>query len=185
MMVESEPMIFVNTVRKEFRFLQEIYRFRYIDSRIFADAGAVVRYESPEVWFEIWYDHLRGGEFSINMGLLAREELIIALPYHLMAYSSPSLERCLHQFAESVAHEAQPLLLGETSAFQRSLQEQQERSAQWWCEDRLNRIRAEALDAWQRKDYGKVIAFYESMGDDLSEAEQKRLALARKYKGSS
>lgn len=46
--------------------------------------------------------------------------------------------------------------------------------------DDLRRVRAEARNAWRRKHYGDVIRCYESIAQQLSPLEEKRLAYALK-----
>ncbi len=65
--------------------------------------AAVIRYESNRAYLEIWFDALRGGDLSVVLGLLCKQEIHANFAHTYMADTSPELEHCIHRLATQVA----------------------------------------------------------------------------------
>jgi len=180
-MQDNSTTSFIHTVEEAFRFLQEKYPFFMCESRILDGEGAVVRYESPLAYVEVWYDALRGGDLSVSFGLLSESQSRVPFLHTYMASSSPALEHCIYKLAMQVAEEAQPLLTGDADAYLYRQQDHDRHRFEWWHEMHLRGIRDNAEYAWQHKDYMRVISLLESISTDLADVEKKRLAYARKH----
>jgi hypothetical protein len=73
-----------------------------------------------------------------------------------------------------------PALKGDQLFFERLGHSRSQRSNAYMKELRLDRTRTEVETAWHQKDYPRVIELYDSMFEDVTPAEAKRLAYAKK-----
>ena len=104
-----------------------------------------------------------------------------ATNYHpYQVHTAASVERFVLELAKLVKEFAIPALSGDNVFFQQLSELRTHRSDEYLKGMRLNRTRTEVETAWHQKNYPRVIELYDSMHDDLSPAEAKRLAYAKK-----
>jgi hypothetical protein len=96
-----------------------------------------------------------------------------------------TLGRFVRILAEWTQTYARPALAGDEEFFNEISAREDERWRERQTEDRAKELRAEADDAWRRKDYSAVVQAYTALDQlpsiDLSRSEQGRVSYARKH----
>lgn len=158
------------------------------------DGPGEVRFQSAEsIVCIVWNE--RSGELDVYLkplqdafeekpyslrDLLAMESK--DLPEAREPFQVPEQEQLrpfLKRLADDVNEYASKALTGDRMYYRR-LSEYRSRQARSFMESmRLRQARARADEAWGRRNYGQVVEQYESMRDNLSAAELKRLEIAK------
>jgi hypothetical protein len=183
---------FGEAVVSAFKFLVEDYSFRCVRKDV-----TIVRFESDSVFVNVYHGRI-SFELNVEIGELAIVEGRPENPFtigeilHLVnpkeatnyrpfqVHTAESVKKFVGELARLVKEHAVPALVGDHDFFQRVSEVQAKRSDAYLKELRLNRTRTQVEAAWHQKDYPRVAEFYDSMMDDLTPAEAKRLAYAKK-----
>lgn len=99
----------------------------------------------------------------------------------LQASSAERVKRLVPQLAEYVEKYAASALEGNPHIFEKLAEIRHNNSERYMKEMRLNRVRPAANKAWRDKDYVELIRLYESIHEDLTAAESKKLEYSRKH----
>jgi hypothetical protein len=183
---------FAEAVTSTFNFLLEDFSFRCVRKDV-----TIVRFESNSVFLNVYHGRISfelnveigeltaGGELPENpftigeiLHLVNPKEAITYHPYQV--HTADSVKRFVAELAQLVKEYAVPALIGDHDFFRRVADVQAKRSNAYMKELRLNRTRTEVETAWHQKNYPRVIELYDSMHEDLTPAEAKRLAYAKK-----
>jgi hypothetical protein len=183
---------FVDAVTSAFNFLVEDFSFTCVREDI-----TLVRFESNSVFVNVYHGRV-SFELNVEIGELTigeqRPEVSFtigeilhlvnpteATSYHpYQVHTVDSVKKFVAELAKLVKEYAIPALMGDHDFFQRVAEVQAKRSDAYLKDLRLNRTRTDVETAWHQKNYSRVIELYDSMFDDLTPAEAKRLAYAKK-----
>jgi hypothetical protein len=183
---------FVDAAICAFNFLVKDFSFRCVRQDI-----TFVRFESNSVFVNVYHGRV-SYELNAEIGQLAIGEGHPEVPFtigeilHLVdpkeatnyhpyqVHTADSVRKFITELAELVKEYATPALLGDHEFFQRVAEVQGKRSNAYLKKLQLNRTRTEVETAWHQKNYRRVIELYDSMHEDLTPAEAKRLAYAKK-----
>jgi hypothetical protein len=183
---------FTEAVMSAFKFLVEEFSFTCVRHDV-----TFVRFESDSVFVNVYHGRI---SFELNVeigelmvgGVLPENPFTIGEILHLVdpeeaanyrpfqVHTLESVKKFVLELARLVKKYAIPALIGERDFFQRVSEVQAKRSNAYLKDLRLNRTRTEVETAWHQKNYPRVIELYDSMYEDLTPAEAKRLAYAKK-----
>jgi hypothetical protein len=194
---DHDQLGFVAEVTSAFRFLSTDYGFRCI--RI---DPSFVRYESSLTFINIYHGR-RSSELGVEIGKLENisglqenwytigEVLdLIGVRKKLgftffQASTRERVQMLVPKLAEYVKEYAKPILEGNLQIFERLHDLRHKKSEEYIKDMRLSQIREEAEKVWHKKDYAKLVELYNSMKDDLTPVEVKKLEYAQKHLHSS
>lgn len=187
---DRSDLRFVEAVQAAFHFVEDL-GFRLVS----VEPPTFVRYESDAV-FLIVYHGRRSYEVNVEIGQIADPvghsyrlpDVLRALLGHddkrqtyFQASDLQGVHRCVHAVAELVASHYGLLLKGDEAVFGRVAAQTAE-AARALTKDVVQRpVREAAEKAWHAKNYAKVSELYNSIRDDLSPMERKRLKYADKH----
>lgn len=179
---------FADLVKEEFAFLSR-HGFS-----VFSDSFGEVRFHSKNTAVSVTWDR-RSGELDVYLEPLRDVETgkpyslrdVLAMrgvaspearqPFQVSSLSK--LQPFLHRLANDVGEYASEALAGDRMYYRR-LSEFRSKQAQNFMRDmRVRRARTNAAEAWKDQKYGHVVEQYESIMDDLTPAERKKLDIAR------
>ncbi|MHB1457190.1 MAG: hypothetical protein ACYC0V_09780 [Armatimonadota bacterium] len=164
-----------------------------------SDDFSELRYESKSMYVTIFYAHMES-ELSLRIGLLGAErdldeywrgfDLDEALL--LSGKAIKSFINAVHTRSESSLREAVDALswiveydlydaLCDPKIIIRWMEIRKLRNEDECIEEILLWKREEAEDAWQQKDYAKLISIYDNLSGSLTPLEQKRVSFAKKH----
>jgi hypothetical protein len=156
----------------------------------------LVRYESPEVFVNIYHGrasyelgfeigrlasdaHKKENTFSID-DILDLVGVRAETGNNLLQASTPEgVNRFVPMLAALVKKHAAPVLQGDVDLFERLAEIQSKKSDQLLKKWSLDDIRKEAEGAWHQKNYARVAELFESIQEELTPAEAKKLDYAR------
>ena len=186
---------FSEAVQSAFGFLQQDYGFRCVEA-----GPTFVRYESDLAFVNIYH-----GRASYELGFeVGRRPDVRGQPesHYTMAEilqlaaaeaeagnscfqasTREGVQQLVPRLAALVRKYAPPALRGDPSTFDRLRELQSANSQRYINESRLARVREQAEEAWQKKWYPLVVRLYESIPQDLTRVEARRLEYARKHAG--
>jgi hypothetical protein len=183
---------FPEAVMSAFKFLMEEFSFTCVRKDV-----TFVRFESNSAFVNVY--HGRGSfELNVEIGELTIGEGHPEIPFtigeilHLVnpkeatnyrpfqVHTMESVKKFVSELANLVKQYAIPALTGDHGFFQRVAEVQAQRSNEYLKGLHLSRTRTEVETAWHQKNYPRVIELYDSMLEDLTPAEAKRLAYAKK-----
>jgi hypothetical protein len=183
---------FVDAVISAFNFLVEDFSFTRVRQDI-----TFVRFESNSVFVNVYHGRV-SFELNVEIGELAIGEGHPEVPFtigEILHFVSPkeatnyhpyqvhtadSVKKFVAELAKLVKEYAIPALIADHDFFQRVSDVQAKRSNAYLKGLHLNRTRTQVETAWHQKNYPRVIELYDSMLEDLTPAEAKRLAYAKK-----
>jgi hypothetical protein len=183
---------FVDAVISAFNFLVEDFSFRCVRQDI-----SLVRFESNSVFVNVYHGRV-SFELNVEIGELAIGEGNPEVPFtigeilHLVnpkeatnyhpyqVHTVDSVKKFVTELAKLVKEYAIPALMADHDFFQQVAEVQAKRSDAYLKNLHLNRIRTDVEAAWHQKNYPRVIELYDSMLEDVTPAEAKRLAYAKK-----
>jgi len=175
-----------------FNFLTKEYGFRLVKAE-----PTFVRYESPHVFVNVYHgrasyelgfeigrliDAAGQGEHPFSLAMVielmgAQKETGYTL---LQASSSESVKKQVPKLADLVKKYAAPALEGDSGTFKLLAETRSRMSDKLHKDMKLRDAREEADKAWRGKDYSKLASLYESISEDLTAAESKKLDYAKK-----
>lgn len=158
--------------------------------------GNYVRWQSSDVFVEIYFDSRRSYEFDARIGRLGVLINGNEIPYGLdemarlgglswgtravRACSEAELDARLAEMAEAMKVAALRFLLNDTQAYV-ILQQQRERECTAYAEEtELRRARETAEKAWKQGDFRTVVDTYKRHWQHLTPSERKRYEIALK-----
>jgi hypothetical protein len=175
-----------------FKFLLTEYEF--ICVRV---EPSFVRYESSSIFVNIYHGRT-SSELDVEIGKLenipglqenwytigevmdlvgVREKLKFTF---FQASTQERVKMLVPKLAEYVREYAKPIFEGNTQIFEKLEELRSKKSDEYIKEMYLRRIREEAEKSWHKKDYAKLVELYNSMKDDLTMVEAKKLEYAQK-----
>lgn len=189
--------------REELRFPQEVeYAFRYLVDdygfRVVRSEARFVRYESPNAFVHISHGE-QSFEFGFEAGQLINGQQVEERPFYLgdflemagvsdpdkarydyAAVTPHGVKKLLPEFARIVRRFAEHAFEGNPEIFDILRQVRDS-----WIDrsDRLQQLkvlRRNVAEAWQARNYSKVATLLETMQDDLSPSEAKKLDYCRR-----
>jgi hypothetical protein len=182
---------FTEAVLAAFDFLTNQYGFRV--KRI---EPTFVRYESPLVFVNIYHGRA-SYELGVQIGRLAddlsQEESAFSLAdildlngaqdetcHALLQASTPeTINKSVPLLASQIRRHAAPVLRGDPDVLAQLADVQSKKSDQLAKKWKLEDIRKEAQDAWHQKNYARVAELFDSIMEELTPAEAKKLDYAR------
>lgn len=178
---------FERLTKEFFAFLETSFGF----TRRLVDASQV-RYETKKVYVLIGYDFNRSYEVSVDLGEICAAGPAFNFGEVLRYAKAPPevsssfqvtsvdvLEQCLERLAQALWKYGPELLRDDRNAFAQLASLRDKESRKFELESRLRHARSDAESAWQKKDYGSVVAALESLSEHLSSAEKIRLEYSR------
>jgi hypothetical protein len=183
---------FAEAVTYAFKFLVEDFAFRCVRKDV-----TIVKFESDFVFVNVYHGRI---SFELNVeigertvgGVLPENPFTIEDILHLVnpkeatnyrpyqVHTFDSVRKFVSELSRLTKEYAIPALKGDRHFFERLNDSRTQRSNAYMKELRLNRTRTEVETAWHQKNYPRVVELYDSMMDDLTPAETKRLAYAKK-----
>jgi hypothetical protein len=184
---------FAEAVLSAFDFLTREYDFHLVRAE-----PTFVRYESPNVFVNIYHGRA-SYELGVEIGQLisalsqedqpfsigeiidlmgAREETGYTF---LQASTAARVSEYVPKLADFVKKSAAPALEGDTDIFRQLAEKRSEKSDELLKEWHLSDVREKADIAWQEKNYAKLADLYESIREELTPAEAKKLDYAKKH----
>jgi len=186
---ERTSLGFIKAVRTAFKFLVEDFSFTCVKEDV-----TFVRFESTTVFVNVYHGrasyelNVEVGELAMTpensftlgeiLHVVAAKESLTYRPYQVT--TSESVVKFIQEIARLVKEYATPALIGDRDFFMRLSEIRVQRSDDYLKKLHLNRIRTEVETAWHQKNYPRVVELYDSMLGDLTPAEAKRLAFAKK-----
>jgi hypothetical protein len=182
---------FTEAVLSAFDFLTS--RYGFVIKRI---EPTFVRYESANVFVNIYHGRA-SYELGVEVGRLAddlsKEESAFSLAdildltkahdktgHTILQASTPeTVDKFVPMLAALVSKYAAPILRGDSDVFARLTDVQSRKSDQLLKKWELEDIRKEAEDAWHQRNYAKVAELFESIQEELTPAEAKKLDYAK------
>lgn len=183
---------FAEAALSAFSFLSSQYDFHLVKVE-----PTFVRYESPILFVNIY--HGRGSfELGFEIGLLekdsAQKESAFSLGdvldlleireetgyTFLQASTVERVKTLVPTLATLVQNYADPVLRSEAGVFDRLTYLQSKKSDELLKEWSLREVREKAAKAWQERNYSELASLYESISEDLTAAESKKLEYAKK-----
>lgn len=180
---------FVKLVERSFAFLEDL-GFR----RTSTEPG-LVEYESDRAFVNLSWD-VRSGELNALLGLVPRTGQawdkyaladilgVAGLPASDCRPAQVAEERRLEPFiarlAGNIRTHAQPALLGDRAYFRRLEAFRAATANAQMREMKLRQVRAEVEQAWQERQFERVVSLYTSVEDALSESELSKLEYAKR-----
>jgi len=189
--VDRAELGFVEAAQAAFSFLVEDRGFRLVR----LEPPTFLRYESDTIFVNIYHGR-QSYELNVEIGRIADPmgrsyrlpEVLGALfgwddrrRTYFQASSSPVVRRCIETIADLVTRHYQQVLMGDREALDRIAAHTAEKAHMLEKEAVQRRVRGAAEKAWRAKNYAKVRELYESIRDDLSLVERKRLEYAEKH----
>ncbi len=181
---------FSDIVRRTFAFLEEA------GFRCTQDGPTRLEYETDNVFVAITWD-CRSGEVNEYIGLQPRRgerkygfsfsDLLAMegadLPERKMPFQVANENR-LGPFVEKLAEDtkafAQPALAGDRMYFRRLKTFTNAAARTYMRGMKIRGVRFQAEEAWQRRDFERVIYLYSSIENDLSRSERGKLDYAKR-----
>jgi hypothetical protein len=190
---ERTSLGFADAVLSAFAFLIKDFSFRCVKRDV-----TFVRFESDTVFVNVYHGrasyelNVEIGESVIGKQLpespfTIGEILHTVIPTEALNYhpyqvtTRESVQKFVHELARLVKEYATPALLGDHEFFQRVSKVQAQRSDNYLRGLHLNRTRTEVETAWRQRNYTRVIELYDSIKDDLTPTEAKKLEYATKH----
>jgi hypothetical protein len=183
---------FAEAASSAFNFLLEDFSFKCVKQDV-----TFVRFESNRTFVNVYHGR-KSFELNVEIGeliayrglpenpftigeildLVNAKEAINYHPYQV--HTAASVQKFLFELAKVVKEFAIPAIAGDQLFFQRLSDLRTHRSDEYLKEMRLNRTRTDVETAWHQKNFRRVVELYDSMLEDLTPAESKRLAYAKK-----
>jgi hypothetical protein len=183
---------FPEAVTSAFNFLVKDYSFRCVERDV-----TFVRFESKYTFLNVYHGRL-SFELNVEIGELKSGEGDPEVPFTIgeILYSVKAPEaanyrpyqvhtidlvtKFVNELAVLVKQYAVAGLIGDHVFFQQVAKDQADRSDEYLKVITFSRTRSEAEAAWHQKDFSRVVNLYNSMLENLTPAEAKRLAYAKK-----
>jgi hypothetical protein len=178
---------FTERVKSSFSFLSEEYDFRVVKTE-----PTFVRYESSDVFVNIYHGRA-SFELGFEIGRLddgtGKEESAYTLSMiieHMGAQKTTgyrffecstedSLKQCVPKLASLVQNYAPSFLGGDPGAYKQLSKTRSDISTRITKDFKLRAVRERAIGAWRSRDYARVADLYESIFEDLTQSEIKKL----------
>ena len=188
---------FENLVNNEFKFLEKKYGFRCVSSSL-----ELVRYENNDIFVVIRYDANRSYELGVEIGQLKAVFNGQERPFSLnevfrlyklneagihsavQASSQEAVVNCITKMASQLSQYGSDFLSNDVFAYKRLSDQREKECNDYELQTKLLHIRSDAQTAWKNKDYKQVIALFEPVKGELSDAELKKLHYAQKQIGT-
>lgn len=185
---ERAKLGFRETVLSSFNFLGD-FGLHPVEEEV-----TLVRYESSEAFVNVYHGRA-SFELGVEIGRLKEPTEKLTL-YDIVAWagaekaegfgqhvafqvsSRKGVQEFVPKLAALIKKHAAPLLRGDRAAYDSALAIQSERAQQYAKEVNLKSVRSKVEAAWQAKDYAQVVELYDSMRNDLTDVEAKKLDYA-------
>lgn len=187
---ERAKLGFQEAVLSSFKFLTDL-GFAPVEQKV-----TFVRYESSEIFVNVYHGRA-SYELGVEIGRLKgpdeKDKLSIGsvvdwagaykvegFGQHVMFQvgTREGVQEFVPKLASLVKKYAIPLLRHDASAWSTALETQALRWTEYVKETNLKSVRAKAEEAWQAKDYARVVELYAPVREELTEVEAKKLAYA-------
>ena len=179
---------FPAAVISAFAFLTKDFSFRCVKRDV-----TFVRFESDAVFVNIYHGRA-SYELNVEIGesivpenpftigeilwLVSPERAASYRPYQVT--TKEGVQKFVPELARLVMDYATRALIGDHEFFKQLSELRTQRSQHYLKQIQLNRVRTEVETAWRLTNYRRVIELYDSMKDDLTPTEAKKLEYAKK-----
>ena len=183
---------FTTEVLSNFRFLITDYGFECVKANT-----TLVRYESESLFVNIYHGR-RSYELNFEIGELERSLNVQENGYTIgeimdlyevrnnlkftffQASNKDQTQKLIQKLSEYIKTYAKPILAGNHEIFGKLQMLRKKKSDALIKDIHLTKVREIADIAWKEKDYPKIVEVYESIKDDLTSIELKKLTYAIK-----
>ncbi len=179
---------FADLCRSHLHFLTEVFGFQPPEAAD-TEGGEMVRFFSERVFVVMTFG---APDFEVKLGFGIRD-IDETCPVELgdLAHDgrlddwkwrnefADAMENTIVEFARVLRERGSDLLVGDESTYERFRARRNQMSRNWLQHEEDCSVRAQAVDAWQKKDFDRVKKLYESLSDRLSAIETKRLEIAK------
>jgi hypothetical protein len=190
--------VFEKIARKQFSFLEKDYGFKLLPIERSSDSYIGLRYVSDRVFVNLYYG-LPSYELDFYFGRLGIEDQpdthsftsgdLLYLGgcekwsgYSIYsAHSYDNLRKCLPKLASLLCECGKACLQGENAAYEQMTFERKKDYNQWIKNQELMQARQAAADAWEKRDYAKMVKLFEPIANELTPSECKKLEYSRKH----
>lgn len=187
---DRSRLAFKEVVLFSFEFLRS-YGLKPVEEEV-----TFVRYESETVFVNVYHGRA-SFELGVEVGRLSEPSEKFSI-YDIVAWagteqaegfgqhtmfqvsSREGVQKFVPRLAGLFKKYAVELLRGEPDAYDSVGKVRAHRAREFEKEMRLKGIRTEAEAAWHAKDYTRVVELYDSVREDLTKVEAKKLAYAEK-----
>ncbi|MBU0744262.1 MAG: hypothetical protein KKE11_02690 [Gammaproteobacteria bacterium] len=192
--INGDSLKFIETVRNNFVFLEREYNFKCIKA-----SPTFVRYESDNVFVNIYHDYDRlAYEISADIGCL-NKSYELCRPYSIgfvmrmcseeeadnyklfVAKTPEAVKKGIEELVIIFKKYTKDLLKGDSTLFDRLQKKREEFIDNGIKKDYLSGVRSKVETAFNVRKFSEVVKLYESMIDDLTPVESKKLEYARKH----
>lgn len=186
--------VFEDVVQRHFYFLEQQYGFRLSQIKQVGYAKAI-RYESASVYVTLTYgppayepalsfgrigiDDVPGA-YNFDQGDLVTLNSSAGWQWDPVNPNKSVLVELISGLAQVLRECGAVCLTGDHATFEEMKTRRDSAIKEWHQQEKANRIRKEALSAWNRKDYSAVVGLYETIKDMLTETETRKLDYANK-----
>ncbi len=161
-------------------------------------AEGLLRYETEDVFVVVSYDARRSLELSLDLGqknaaverpfnfgeVLRSVKAPEDVPSSYQVTSEEMLKRFLNKLAETLRRYGASLLQNDATAFAQLSRLRERECEQYSLERELRKARADADNAWHRKDYPAVVKALKPLRAALTATEVGKLEFAEKQSRS-
>lgn len=194
---ENRFSIYEMMAKESFKFLTEKYGFRLAKVEKVEGKYIVLHYLSETVFLNLFYGS-PSYELDFSFGRIGKSgkpknesfsssDLASVCygedrGYRLFSANSyENLLKCVPKLADLLKGYGGGFLEGNSQSYEKILFETKQKLNKWYNEQELKQARKDASVAWENKEYFKVINIFESIFNDLSPSEKKKLEYSRKH----
>jgi hypothetical protein len=187
----ENKVAFEEEVKKHFLFLVTDYGFQLSPIKQVGFVNSI-RFESKEVYVYLFYGP-PAYEVEMSFGRIGIDDLPGAYSFapgdltllgNCPTWSWNSNKSDVAEFARFLRECGSDCLKGDQLIFAQMKRNRDTLSQNWHQSERIKNVRQAANDAWNQKQYDKVVKLYESIGTVLTGSEAKKLSYARKHLNS-
>lgn len=178
-------------VRRHFAYLTDL-GFKCVHTE-----PTLLRYESDQIAVNVYHGR-KSCELGVEIGLLVEgdgKEYPLASLIRLsdpeeadmyrsvVALTRESVLKGVARISEAFKKHGWGALRGDRAVFAKLVEQRREIAHSRATDMKVNHVRPRAAEAFRTKDFGLAIQLFQSIRDELSEAELKKLEYARKQAG--
>jgi hypothetical protein len=176
--------VFNLQAKKHFSFLREEYNMSVVKSQ----HDECVKFKSDSAYVNIWFDKYsleiymgtRNEHYQLSLREVMQYQTGSGRDAAYMAADEEKLDRGLRKLSDYTRRYCHEALCGNAEFYQAIIKSQEELNKELAVKNKAKYIESLAREAWDEKDYNKVIEIYTPILDNLSPIQQKRLSLCRR-----
>jgi hypothetical protein len=177
--------IFNLQVKKHFAFLRIEYHMRLCKSPL----EECVKFKSNAAWVKVWFDKYsleiymgtKNEHYQLSLREVMQYQMGSGRDAAYMAADEEKLDRGLRKLSDYTRRYCHEALCGNIEFYKAIIKSQEKLNKELAVKNKAKYIESLAREAWDEKDYNKVIEIYTPILDNLSPIQQKRLSLCKKF----